>query len=785
MTLVTLRVSADSWQGGAAFTVVADGQQIGGTFTATADHPAGLWQDVVIDIGTQFGTAGPSEIAVNFINNAAGADGDRNLYIDYITVGDNRFEAEFAAYQTGHEGLWWTQAALYSNGALVFDTTPPPVDPTPGLDLVGISFSGGESTNPPSPDDELGTHYFYPTHAELDYYLDKGLNVIRVAFLWDRIQPTPSGALSASELALLDDIVNYATSRGVKVVLDAHNRGSAYGSTIGSPELPISAFADFWSRMAQHYAANENVMFGLMGEPIMDASAWLQAANAAIAAIRAAGATQTVLVPGVDWDSALGWIVTDNAPVIGTGVVDPADNYVFEVHQYMDADGGGMQPDTVSATIGVDRIRAVTEWARANGQKLFLGEVGANSDTLATTALTNMLAYMAQNSDVWVGVTYWEAGTSYRYYFTISPVDGVDTPQMDVLESFIPVHNDILVGGTGTETLAGGLGNDLYYVNGAGNLVVEGAGQGFDIVLASVSYTLDGNAHVERLAAADAASTTALNLTGNGFDQEITGNAGANKLDGGGGADTLSGLGGNDIYYVDNVGDLVIEAAGDTGDKLMLSANYVLAAAAEIERIEVRSASGLSVVANNFVNRLTGGDGADILAAGGGDDTVLAGNGNDIAMGDAGQDTLQGEAGGDRLEGGLDNDTLDGGAGSDVLVGGAGRDKLKGGADWDLFYYTALSDSPAGTPNRDIIQDFEAGLDRIDLRLIDAVTSTSADNAFQFIGTAAFGGVAGQLRAVTSGNNTIVSADANGDGAADFELTLTGTYTLTAADFLL
>jgi Ca2+-binding RTX toxin-like protein len=766
MALITLRVSADSWQGGAAFTVIADGQQIGGTFTATADHAAGEWQDVVIDTGTLFGTAGPNEIAVNFINNAAGADGDRNLYIDYITVGDNRFEAEFAAYQTGHEGLWWTQAALYSNGALVFDTTPPPMDPTPGLDLVGISFSGGESTNPPSPDDELGTHYFYPTHAELDYYIEKGLNVFRLAFLWDRIQPTPSGELSASELALLDDFVDYATSRGITVVLDAHNRGSAYGSTIGSPELPISAFADFWSRIAQHYAGNEHVMFGLMGEPIMAASTWLDAANAAIAAIRAAGATQTVLVPGVDWDSALGWIVTENASVIGTGVVDSANNYVFEVHQYLDADGGGMQPDTVSETIGVDRIRAVTEWARANGQKLFLGEVGSNSDTVATTALDNMLAYMAQNSDVWQGVSYWEAGTSYQYYFTISPVDGVDTPQMDVLEQYAPGVDDILIDDGSAASLAGGRGDDTYLITRGTTGVVELVGQGYDTVFSSVSYVLDAAAYVEKLAAVDPDAATAINFVGNALAQELVGNAEGNKLNGDAGADILRGLRGNDTYYIDDAGDVIVEDAGDSADRAYLYIDYTLAADADVERLDVKTATGLDVTGNGLANRITGGDGADTL------------------RGAAGNDTLQGNAGADRLLGGDGNDNLDGGDGADILIGGLGRDRLLGGAAADSFVFEAAGDSPRGSSVRDTIADFEAGLDLIDLSAVDANSATGGNDAFSFIGAAAFTMVAGQLRAV-SGSATLIAADVNGDGIADVEIALTGSYTLTASDFLL
>lgn len=759
MALITVRASADIWQGPPLFTVVADGHQIGETYRVTARHPSDRWQEFTIDTGDLFTDAPPTQVAINFINDAGGPDGDRNLYIDWIKVDGHRFDAEVPAFFSGSNGLLETSAALWSNGSIIFDTTPPPVS-TGGLSLVGVNFSGAETYGRvPSPDDVAGVDYFYPTLAELDYFIERGMNVFRLAFMWERLQPDQFGALDAGELALIDNFIDHATARGIKVIIDPHNFGSAWGYTIGSPQTSIAAFADFWGRIAAHYADNDNVMFGLMNEPIMPAAQWLEAANAAIAAIRAADAHQTILVPGVEWDGALRWLVTGNASVIGTGVVDPDNNYIFEVHQYLNRDTSGVYGDTVSETIGVDRIAAATQWARATGNKLFLGEVGVNSDAVATTALNNMLAYMAANADVWLGVAYWEAGTSYRHYFTISPVNGVDTPQMDVLEAYGPYVADVLIGDNRNQILAGGKGNDTYYVNKASNLVVELAGEGTDTVLASISYTLSPTAHVEFLALADAASTRGFSLTGNGLDQTLTGNAGANKLNGGGGADVLIGLGGNDTYYIDSPGVRIVEVAGGGTDKALVTVDYTLAADAAVETIEVKTTQGLTVAANDFDNRMVGGTGGDTLAGAGGDDTLV------------------GNAGADALIGGDGADNLDGGSGDDILIGGPGRDVMRGGSGADLFVFNSVADSPRGSAGRDPIRDFQVGHDRIDL--------SGIDEALAFIGTQAFSRTAGELRATVSGSNTLVAADIDGDGIADLEVMLTGAHALGAGDFLL
>jgi Ca2+-binding RTX toxin-like protein len=135
------------------------------------------------------------------------------------------------------------------------------------------------------------------------------------------------------------------------------------------------------------------------------------------------------------------------------------------------------------------------------------------------------------------------------------------------------------------------------------------------------------------------------------------------------------------------------------------------------------------------------------------------------------------------LYGGAANDTLRGGTGGDILNGGRGADSLFGGAGNDVFAYLSVDDSRF--PNTDGIQDFATG-DLIDLAGIDAIAGTPANDAFTFIGSGAFTGVAGQLRAEETGRGTwIVQGDVDGDGIADLQINVVTDHALAGADFTL
>ncbi|SEH32695.1 glycoside hydrolase family 5 protein [Magnetospirillum fulvum] len=283
-----------------------------------------------------------------------------------------------------------------------------------------------------------GTNYLWPTPQDVDMYADIGANVLRIAFLWERMQPVLSGPLAKDELERLDALVARGATRHVTILLDVHNYGSFNKIAIGTGNVPSAAFSDLWSRLASHYRNAPNVAFGLMNEPFKHKAAeWAPIAQEAILAIRKSGARQLILVPGTRWSSAYSWLNKDGDLSNGealANIEDPANNFIFEAHQYFDSNSSGTQPSCVSEDIGVKRLSAFTEWLRQNGKQAFLGEFGASKDPLCLEALSRTLAFLRDNGDVWRGWTYWAAAPWFGdYMFNIYPPDPVRYPQVPVL----------------------------------------------------------------------------------------------------------------------------------------------------------------------------------------------------------------------------------------------------------------------------------------------------------------------------------------------------------------
>ena len=333
--------------------------------------------------------------------------------------------------------------------------------------------------------------------------------------------------------------------------------------------------------------------------------------------------------------------------------------------------------------------------------------------------------------------------------------------------------NDLLHGDPGADRMEGGTGNDSYWVGNKADLVVELTGEGTDKVFANLSYALTAN--VENLVLVGTAN---LNGTGNALPNVIAGNSGANVLDGGAGIDTMLGGAGDDTYKVDNSSDKVFEtkAVGSTVnagglDKVISSASYTLDAPGRqfVENLLLVGLNPINGAGNALANRIEGN------AA----DNILTGNG--------GKDTLLGADGNDRLSGGAGSDTLGGGKGNDQLNPGSGQDLMTGGLGADRFVFTkeAVLDATT-TSTADRIADFNhAEGDKIDLSLIDSNPLVGGDQAFTFIGTAAFSGNGSELQVSHTNTATYLVGDYNGDGIGDFYIRLAPGLTLAAGDFML
>lgn len=184
---------------------------------------------------------------------------------------------------------------------------------------------------------------------------------------------------------------------------------------------------------------------------------------------------------------------------------------------------------------------------------------------------------------------------------------------------------NVLDGGLGADTMSGGKGNDTYLVDDSADKVIESSGQGVDHVVAAVTFTLPSN--VENMTLSGAA---AVDATGNSRANVLVGNSAANTLNGGTGVDSMQGGAGDDSYVVDNVGDVVVELAGEGIDTVKSSRTYALAA--NVEHLILTGTGAINGTGNSLDNSITGTAGANTLSGGAGSDVLTGGKGSDTYL---------------------------------------------------------------------------------------------------------------------------------------------------------
>jgi endoglucanase len=307
----------------------------------------------------------------------------------------------------------------------------PAVEAQFGVNLAGAEFG---STFPGT----HGTDYIYPSDTQLDYYKSKNLTLIRLPFSWERVQHNLNGPLDTTELARIDAVIAGADTRGMKIILDVHNYGRYNGQIIGSSSVPNSAFRDLWQKLAAHYKGQSAVWaYGLMNEPHSMQGGWPAAAQAGVDGVRTSDMSKVILVSGDNWSGAWSW-ASHSADL---WVTDPANNVVYEAHQYFDKDGSGTYVQSYDAdgaypTIGVDRAKPFVEWLKERGARGFIGEFGVpDNDPRWLTVMDDFMAYLSENG---VGGTYWAGGPWWgNYPLSVEPREGRDRPQMQVLTKHV------------------------------------------------------------------------------------------------------------------------------------------------------------------------------------------------------------------------------------------------------------------------------------------------------------------------------------------------------------
>ena len=363
--------------------------------------------------------------------------------------------------------------------------------------------------------------------------------------------------------------------------------------------------------------------------------------------------------------------------------------------------------------------------------------------------------------------------------------------------------NDTLDGGTGVDWTLGGLGDDTYRVENAGDVVTENASEGTDTVNASINYGLTAN--VENLVLQGDAITP-LQGYGNALANNLTGSAGANLLDGQGGVDTMAGGLGNDVYFVDDAGDQVIENGGGGNDAVFSTAHLQLSA--NVEVLVLQGGADLQAYGNSLNNVLVGNGGSNILDGGAGTDALLGGAGNDAYVVNNGSDGVIENAGEGndtvfssdhlRLVENVENLILQGGAdlqgygnglanilvgntGTNLLNGDVGADTMFGGAGGDVYFVDNAGDqvientgAGADAIFSTVSQTLAPNVEALVLQGIADLNGTGNELVNQIFGNDGVnvldGGAAGDLLTGGAGNDIFVfrPGEANGDFVADF-----------------
>ncbi|HWT12799.1 MAG TPA: M10 family metallopeptidase C-terminal domain-containing protein [Allosphingosinicella sp.] len=308
----------------------------------------------------------------------------------------------------------------------------------------------------------------------------------------------------------------------------------------------------------------------------------------------------------------------------------------------------------------------------------------------------------------------------------------------------------------------------------------------------------------------------------------LIGNALANRLDGGGGADQMTGGDGDDLFLVDNVGDLAIERSGDSGvDRVWTRVSFTLGD--RIENLTLAGSLAIDGTGNGLANSLVGNAAANVLNGGAGIDTMTGGAGNDVYHVDSAGDqvietrvthgsdrvvstvgwtlgshvehltlagtaaingngnslanSLAGNSAANVLKGAAGNDKISGGAGSDKIYGGSGKDTLQGHSGLDGFYFDAALSASA---NVDRILDFSRADDTIflDRDIFKGIAANGTLSAAAFrVGTSAADSSDRIVYDKPSGQ-IYYDADGRGGAAAVLFAAVTPDRYLTNADFV-
>jgi len=443
--------------------------------------------------------------------------------------------------------------------------------------------------------------------------------------------------------------------------------------------------------------------------------------------LNGAGGVDTMI--GGDGDDT--YIVTSTSDLITETLTGGNDTVIVNTNYTL---GANLEYLTLAATAGDingtgnELVNILTGNAGNNtldggiGADTMIG--GAGNDTYIVDAFGDVVTELANGgTDTVLTAGSYTLGANVENLTLLGSNDysGIGNNLVNVITG--NAGNNTLDGGAGADTMIGGAGNDAYFVDNAGDKVVELAGGGTDTVFASITYTVTAGSEIENLTLI---GTAKINGTGTDGDNVITGNSAANSLvglggndtlDGGLGADVMVGGDGNDTYYIDNASDKITETVTGGIDVAFSSVTYTLAS--NVETLTLTGTDSINAFGNAEANHLIGNDGANTLDGKAGSDLMEGGDGSDTYIVDNAGDivtetlnhgtadtvissvdyTLTANVENLTLSGSalmatgnaLDN-VLTGNSKANILDGLAGADHMIGGSGNDTYYVDNAGD---------------------------------------------------------------------------------------------
>lgn len=241
-------------------------------------------------------------------------------------------------------------------------------------------------------------------------------NVFRLPVGWQYlVNNVLGGTLDSTKFGTYDQLLQGCLATGASCIIDIHNYARWNGGIIGQGGPTDAQFASLWSQLAAKYKGNSKVIFGLMNEPhgifllflflffntiltpspdVPSITTWAASVQAAVTAIRQAGATSnTILLPGNDWTSAGSFISDGSAAALSTvkNLDGTTTNLVFDVHKYLDSDNSGTHTECVTNNIDT-AFAPLATWLRTNKRQAFLSETGGG-------VVQSCITYLCQEFD--------------------------------------------------------------------------------------------------------------------------------------------------------------------------------------------------------------------------------------------------------------------------------------------------------------------------------------------------------------------------------------------------